>query len=97
MRVCTSASFIDSIDKSLDPNEIYIMDIPQLSYYITQEMNYINKYNIPFKKNIRIHDYIFICFLLGNDFLQHFPALNIRTNGIEYILKASFDKANRTK
>jgi 5'-3' exonuclease len=81
--------FIKSIDKSLDPNEIYIMDIPQLSFYITQEMNSINTTNIQtFKKNIRIHDYIFICFMLGNDFLPHFPSLNIRTNGISYILNA---------
>ena len=81
--------FIKSIDKNLDPNQTYIMDIPLLSQHITKELNSVNKFNIPtFKKNIRIHDYIFICFLLGNDFLPHFPALNIRTNGFEYILNA---------
>ena len=77
--------FIKSINKNLDPNEIYIMDIPQLSYYITQEMNSIKN---PAIQTNRIHDYIFICFLLGNDFLPHFPSLNIRTNGISYILNA---------
>ena len=34
----------------------------------------------------KICDYIFICFLLGNDFMPHFPALNIRYTGFNKIL-----------
>ena len=36
----------------------------------------------------KVYDYIFICFFLGNDFLPHFPALNIRTGGVDKMLKA---------
>jgi 5'-3' exonuclease len=36
----------------------------------------------------RISDYIFICFFLGNDFMPHFPALNIRTGGIDKLINA---------
>ena len=50
-------------------------------------------------QNNKIHDYIFIFFLMGNDFLPHFPSLNIRTTGIDTLLKAyklKFVDANKT-
>lgn len=34
-----------------------------------------------------IYDYIMLCFLCGNDFLPHLPSINIRNNGIDYIIK----------
>jgi 5'-3' exonuclease len=34
-----------------------------------------------------IYDYIFLCFLMGNDFLEHIPSLFIKEGGINVILK----------
>lgn len=65
----------------IDPNcKIYLMDILKLSGAIIQEMNVKNS-----SKNL-IQDYMFLCFILGNDFMPHFPALNIRTHGIQILL-----------
>ena len=79
--------FIKSIDKTLNPCENYMLDIPEFGDYLARELNDRKKPATKQKYN-RIFDYIFICFLLGNDFLPHFPALNIRTTGIDTLLAA---------
>ena len=77
--------FIKSLDSSLDPNKLYMIDIPLLTHEIVLEMNNYKETD----KNIqekRIYDYIFLCFILGNDFMPHAPSINIRTNGIDILL-----------
>jgi 5'-3' exonuclease len=61
-------------------SSLYFLDIQLLSSGILSEMDCAI-----FDKN-RIYDYLFMCFFLGNDFLPHFPALNIRTHGIQCLL-----------
>ena len=79
--------FIQSINKDLEPNENYVMDIPELSRIITNDMqNSGDSEDFGFVN--RVYDYIFLCFFLGNDFLPHFPALNIRTGGVNKMLNA---------
>ena len=79
--------FIKYIDRSLNPNESYILNIPEMAKAIISTMNNGKPVNNKQQTN-RLYDYIFICFLLGNDFLPHFPSVNIRTNGIHILLNA---------
>lgn len=79
--------FISSIDRTLSPNESYLLDIPLFGKVLARELN-DNKEPDTLQKKNRVFDYIFLCFLLGNDFLPHFPAVNIRTNGIDRLLSA---------
>jgi len=78
--------FIRSIDKSLDPNYLYVIDIPLFKNQLTYYLNNDKEAKTENEKN-KVYDYIFLCFMLGNDFLPHFPALNIRTNGITILLE----------
>jgi 5'-3' exonuclease len=79
--------FIKSINSELEPNENYIMDIPELAKAITNNMNNNIDLSVS-EKNNRIYDYIFICFFLGNDFMPHFPSVNIRTGGVDKMINA---------
>lgn len=38
-------------------------------------------------KNRIIDDFIFICYLMGNDFLPHLPSIDIYDGGIDYLLE----------
>ncbi len=79
--------FIKSIDSSLEPNCNYVLNMKEMGEAITKELNDGDDITNTSQKQ-RLYDYIFICFLLGNDFLPHFPALNIRTDGIDRITSA---------
>jgi len=95
--------FISHIDNTLIPNQNYMLDIPEFADMLVYEMTQIDEAsNIKITKEQRsniIQDYIFMCFFLGNDFMPHFPALNIRTNGINHLINAynSLNGINNTK
>jgi 5'-3' exoribonuclease 1 len=81
--------FIKTIDRTLNPNENYLLDIPLFAKTIINELS---KNKLPIDQikldNDILFDYILLCFFLGNDFLPHFPALNIRTTGIDTLINA---------
>ena len=70
--------FIKNINKNIEPNELYYIDIGELSKAIDYTLN---------KKNSEL-EYILLMFFLGNDFLPHFPALDIRGAGMDILIEA---------
>lgn len=63
------------------------LDISRLKGYICNDMiTLIQSFNLDYDN--LLYDYILLCFLLGNDFLEALPSLSIRKKGIDTIMKA---------
>jgi 5'-3' exonuclease len=63
------------------------LDISVLKKCICQEVCNGLETSLKFDTNRIVQDYIFICFLLGNDFLEHLPSLTIKENGVGVLTK----------
>jgi 5'-3' exonuclease len=67
----------------LEPNKDYLLNIKMLADKLSLKLTNKDTFNMDV-----IHDYIVLCFFLGNDFMPHFPSLNIRRNGIDVLMDA---------
>lgn len=86
-----SPTFKTVLSHSYEQKELLFMDMNGLIRSIFQEMG--NYHSID--QTLRVNDYVFMCFLLGNDFLPHFPALNIRTHGIQILTDTYYQTIGR--
>ena len=84
--------FIGSIDSNLEPDADYLLDIPALTKAIIAHMNnnveLSQAQKLSTSQKNKVYDYIFLGFFLGNDFMPHFPSINIRTGGVDKMLNA---------
>ena len=77
-----SPEFRHVLSDEFEPRELLFMNIGALIDAISREMQI---------DTVGVYDYLFMCFFLGNDFLPHFPAFNIRTHGIQ-VLTETYSK-----
>ncbi len=69
--------------KKMNDNPYLYLSIGSLAHYIAVALNdTISTYH---RGNL-VNDFIFISFLLGNDFLPHIFGINIKTNGVDMLL-----------
>jgi 5'-3' exoribonuclease 1 len=84
----------NSFNNKLNENNktMTFLNIINLKTYIYNDiLNYFNTENIKplnIDKEQIIHDYIILCFLLGNDFLDKIVNLSIKEYGLDIIIKA---------
>ena len=86
--------FIRSVNADLEPNELFNGFKLFKKHYISRNETsslstnntHKNKLNDTHKNKLII-DYVFLMIFMGNDFMPHFPSLNIRTKGLDIILK----------
>ena len=92
--------FIQSLDNTLSKDDHYFLDIPTFACSLEAIMRETKTTAatvpaVPVVPETRItdgvvaaiDDYIVMTFMLGNDFMPHFPSLNLRTIGMTILLQ----------
>ena len=67
-------------------NDFFCLDIGEIRKELAKKLEWKDdKYK--FDSFSAINDFVFLCFIVGNDFLPHIPSIEIIENGIELILE----------
>jgi len=89
--------YAKSLNMDLKGGDGHLLDINQLCVSIFKEMKMPLDEAAGITLDTRIHDYAFLCFLLGNDFMPHTPAIDIRIDGIQVLMNAYRDTMRHGK
>jgi 5'-3' exonuclease len=75
-------------DEIYDPEyEYQFINISQVSRTLSQQLKWSSPIHT-FCPKASIHDFVFLCFLVGNDFLPQIPSLEILENGLDLLLSS---------
>ena len=76
--------FIRSLNRNLDPGQLYTLDIGELFAGVCNTMyGKCKQEELPSPR-----DYVLLVSLLGNDYIPHNPAFNIRTGGLDVLMNS---------
>lgn len=70
-------------------NEFFVLDIGQTRKKLSTIMSWVTEEKTSdkeFNPEYSVNDFIFICFMVGNDFLPHIPSIEIIEGGIDFML-----------
>lgn len=70
-----------------DDYEFMCIDIQSIRKIIIEQMRWNVQSSYRFDNKMAINDFIFLCFMTGNDFLPNIPSIEIIQDGIELILR----------
>lgn len=82
-----------TFNKDID-NKFFCINIGTVALELQQIMSWGSESKYTINNDILINDFVFLCFLLGNDFLPHIPGVEIIEGGIDTILSVYRDVCN---
>ena len=67
-------------------NDYFCIDIGSIRNILSEIMEWHS--DIKYEPELGVNDFIFICFIVGNDFLPHIPSIEIIEGGIDVMIDA---------
>ena len=67
-------------------NDYFCINIGDVHEKLAEKLQWEDSKSYKFNEKRAINDFIFLCFIVGNDFLPHIPSIEIIQEGIELII-----------